>query len=131
MDDGWMSASHSYVAIFDLYIYIYIETIIITINDVRKYASTYPRPSLQSHPHPSSSPFHPRHHLRPHRHHSLSPSPSPSPPGSIATGKRINEAAANDMKRITLECGGNDAVITLSLCMIQKKSHSVGATVVF
>ena len=30
--------------------------------------------------------------------------------GSIATGKRIYAAVASDMKRVTLECGGNDAV---------------------
>ena len=33
--------------------------------------------------------------------------------GSIATGKRIYEASAPDMKRVTLECGGNDAAIVL------------------
>jgi acyl-CoA reductase-like NAD-dependent aldehyde dehydrogenase len=27
------------------------------------------------------------------------------------TGKRINASAAPDMKRVTLECGGNDAAI--------------------
>ena len=33
--------------------------------------------------------------------------------GSTATGKRIMEAAAKDLKRITLELGGNDACIVL------------------
>jgi acyl-CoA reductase-like NAD-dependent aldehyde dehydrogenase len=33
--------------------------------------------------------------------------------GSIATGKRIMEGAAPDLKRITLELGGNDAAIVL------------------
>ncbi len=33
--------------------------------------------------------------------------------GSTATGKRIMESAARDLKRITLELGGNDAAIVL------------------
>ncbi|WP_314241644.1 aldehyde dehydrogenase family protein [Empedobacter tilapiae] len=33
--------------------------------------------------------------------------------GSIATGKRIIEASTNNMARLTLECGGNDAGIVL------------------
>jgi acyl-CoA reductase-like NAD-dependent aldehyde dehydrogenase len=33
--------------------------------------------------------------------------------GSTATGKRIMASAANDLKRITLELGGNDAAIVL------------------
>ena len=33
--------------------------------------------------------------------------------GSTATGKRVMEAAAKDLKRITLELGGNDAAIVL------------------
>jgi acyl-CoA reductase-like NAD-dependent aldehyde dehydrogenase len=33
--------------------------------------------------------------------------------GSIATGKRIAAAAASDLKRLTLELGGNDAAIVL------------------
>jgi acyl-CoA reductase-like NAD-dependent aldehyde dehydrogenase len=33
--------------------------------------------------------------------------------GSIATGKRVNEAAARDLKRVLLELGGNDAAIVL------------------
>ncbi|WP_082936866.1 aldehyde dehydrogenase family protein [Pseudomonas citronellolis] len=33
--------------------------------------------------------------------------------GSTATGKRIMESAAKDLKRITLELGGNDAAIVL------------------
>lgn len=33
--------------------------------------------------------------------------------GSIATGKRIAAAAAEDLKRLTLELGGNDAAIVL------------------
>lgn len=34
--------------------------------------------------------------------------------GSIATGQRIAEAAAPDLKRLTLELGGNDPVIVLN-----------------
>jgi acyl-CoA reductase-like NAD-dependent aldehyde dehydrogenase len=34
--------------------------------------------------------------------------------GSTATGKRVMEAAAKDLKRITLELGGNDAAIVLA-----------------
>jgi acyl-CoA reductase-like NAD-dependent aldehyde dehydrogenase len=34
--------------------------------------------------------------------------------GSTATGKRVMAAAANDLKRITLELGGNDAAIVLA-----------------
>lgn len=33
--------------------------------------------------------------------------------GSTATGKRVMEAAARDLKRVTLELGGNDAAIVL------------------
>ncbi|WP_028080686.1 aldehyde dehydrogenase family protein [Solimonas soli] len=33
--------------------------------------------------------------------------------GSTATGKRVMEAAARDLKRLTLELGGNDAAIVL------------------
>jgi acyl-CoA reductase-like NAD-dependent aldehyde dehydrogenase len=33
--------------------------------------------------------------------------------GSTATGKRVAQAAASDLKRITLELGGNDAAIVL------------------
>ncbi|WP_185286125.1 aldehyde dehydrogenase family protein [Chryseobacterium indologenes] len=33
--------------------------------------------------------------------------------GSIATGKKVVEASANNMARLTLECGGNDAGIIL------------------
>lgn len=33
--------------------------------------------------------------------------------GSTATGKRVMEAAARDLKRITLELGGNDAAIVM------------------
>jgi acyl-CoA reductase-like NAD-dependent aldehyde dehydrogenase len=33
--------------------------------------------------------------------------------GSTATGKRVMEAAAKDLKRITLELGGNDAAIVM------------------
>lgn len=33
--------------------------------------------------------------------------------GSTATGKRVMEAAAHDLKRITLELGGNDAAIVM------------------
>ncbi|MBW8811877.1 MAG: aldehyde dehydrogenase family protein [Caulobacterales bacterium] len=34
--------------------------------------------------------------------------------GSTATGKRVMEAAAKDLKRVTLELGGNDAAIVLA-----------------
>ena len=33
--------------------------------------------------------------------------------GSVATGKRVAQAAANDLKRVTLELGGNDPAIIL------------------
>jgi acyl-CoA reductase-like NAD-dependent aldehyde dehydrogenase len=33
--------------------------------------------------------------------------------GSVATGKKVNTAAAPDLKRVTLELGGNDAAILL------------------
>ncbi|WP_026910568.1 aldehyde dehydrogenase family protein [Patulibacter minatonensis] len=33
--------------------------------------------------------------------------------GSVATGKRVMSAAADDLKRVTLELGGNDAAILL------------------
>lgn len=33
--------------------------------------------------------------------------------GSVATGKRVAEAAAGDLKHVTLELGGNDAAIAL------------------
>ncbi|MCW8194555.1 aldehyde dehydrogenase family protein [Proteobacteria bacterium 005FR1] len=33
--------------------------------------------------------------------------------GSIATGKKVMESAARDLKRVTLELGGNDAAIVL------------------
>lgn len=33
--------------------------------------------------------------------------------GSVATGKRVMAAAANDLKRVTLELGGNDPAIVL------------------
>jgi hypothetical protein len=31
--------------------------------------------------------------------------------GSTATGKKINSVCSSDLKRVTLECGGNDAAI--------------------
>lgn len=34
--------------------------------------------------------------------------------GSTATGKRVMESAAKDLKRVTLELGGNDAAIVMS-----------------
>ena len=33
--------------------------------------------------------------------------------GSVATGKKVAAAAAPDLKRVTLELGGNDAAIVL------------------
>lgn len=40
--------------------------------------------------------------------------------GSIATGKKVMEGAARDLKRVTLELGGNDAAIVLDDVDVQK-----------
>ena len=45
--------------------------------------------------------------------------------GSIATGMRINEAVAGDMKRVTLECGGNDAAIVRADADVAKAAAGV------
>ena len=40
--------------------------------------------------------------------------------GSTATGKKVMESAARDLKRITLELGGNDAAIVLPDCDVDE-----------
>lgn len=40
--------------------------------------------------------------------------------GSVATGKKVAEAAAPDLKRVTLELGGNDPAIVLEDAPIEK-----------
>tara|TARA_R110001599_G_scaffold123150_3_gene295504 strand:+ start:1353 stop:2783 length:1431 start_codon:yes stop_codon:yes gene_type:complete len=45
--------------------------------------------------------------------------------GSTATGKRVMESAARDLKRITLELGGNDAAIVLPDVSAEKVSQSL------
>lgn len=45
--------------------------------------------------------------------------------GSTATGKRIMEDAARDLKRITLELGGNDAAIVLPDVEIEKVAEQL------
>ncbi|MCE7002857.1 aldehyde dehydrogenase family protein [Kibdelosporangium philippinense] len=48
--------------------------------------------------------------------------------GSIATGKRIAAAAASDLKRMTLELGGNDPVIVLDDADVEAVATKVYAT---
>jgi acyl-CoA reductase-like NAD-dependent aldehyde dehydrogenase len=45
--------------------------------------------------------------------------------GSTATGKRVMEAAATDLKRITLELGGNDAAIVMPDVDPQKVAQKI------
>jgi acyl-CoA reductase-like NAD-dependent aldehyde dehydrogenase len=45
--------------------------------------------------------------------------------GSTATGKRVMEAAARDLKRITLELGGNDAAIVLPDVDLDKVAQKI------
>jgi len=45
--------------------------------------------------------------------------------GSTATGKKIMEGAAGDLKRITLELGGNDASIVLPDADVQKVAEQL------
>jgi acyl-CoA reductase-like NAD-dependent aldehyde dehydrogenase len=45
--------------------------------------------------------------------------------GSTATGKRVMESAARDLKRLTLELGGNDAAIVLGDVDAEKVSQSL------
>jgi len=51
--------------------------------------------------------------------------------GSIATGKKIFHCAADDVKRITLELGGNDAAILLEDCNIDEVAPRVFANAMF
>jgi acyl-CoA reductase-like NAD-dependent aldehyde dehydrogenase len=45
--------------------------------------------------------------------------------GSTATGKRVMEAAARDLKRVTLELGGNDAAIVLPDVNLEKIAQKI------
>ncbi len=45
--------------------------------------------------------------------------------GSTATGKRVMEAAARDLKRITLELGGNDAAIVMPDVDVDKIAQQI------
>lgn len=45
--------------------------------------------------------------------------------GSTATGKRVMESAARDLKRVTLELGGNDAAIVMPDVNVDKISQSL------
>ena len=51
--------------------------------------------------------------------------------GSIATGKRVAAAAADDLKRLTLELGGNDPVIVLDDADPGKVAEQLFATAFF
>ncbi|MFC4594515.1 aldehyde dehydrogenase family protein [Sphingobium tyrosinilyticum] len=48
--------------------------------------------------------------------------------GSTATGKRILEASANTLKRLTLELGGNDAAIVLDDADIERTARGIAAS---
>lgn len=45
--------------------------------------------------------------------------------GSVATGKRVAAAAASDLKRITLELGGNDPAIVLDDVDVEKVADAI------
>jgi acyl-CoA reductase-like NAD-dependent aldehyde dehydrogenase len=45
--------------------------------------------------------------------------------GSVATGKKVNIAAAPDLKRVTLELGGNDAAILLGDIDVKSTAQKV------
>jgi acyl-CoA reductase-like NAD-dependent aldehyde dehydrogenase len=45
--------------------------------------------------------------------------------GSVATGKKVNMAAAPDLKRVTLELGGNDAAILLGDIDVKSTAQKV------
>jgi len=45
--------------------------------------------------------------------------------GSTATGKKVMETAAKDLKRITLELGGNDAAIVLPDVDLDEVAHKI------
>jgi acyl-CoA reductase-like NAD-dependent aldehyde dehydrogenase len=45
--------------------------------------------------------------------------------GSTATGKRVMEAASRDLKRITLELGGNDAAIVMPSVNLDKVAQKI------
>ncbi|MBS1883314.1 MAG: aldehyde dehydrogenase family protein, partial [Actinobacteria bacterium] len=51
--------------------------------------------------------------------------------GSIGTGKRVAEAAAPDLKRVTLELGGNDAAILLDDVDLEAAAAAVMGTATF
>jgi acyl-CoA reductase-like NAD-dependent aldehyde dehydrogenase len=45
--------------------------------------------------------------------------------GSVATGKKVAHSAADDLKRVTLELGGNDPAIVLGDVDVQKTARSL------
>lgn len=45
--------------------------------------------------------------------------------GSTATGKRVMESAAKDLKRVTLELGGNDAAIVMPDVDLDEVAHKI------
>ncbi len=45
--------------------------------------------------------------------------------GSVATGKKVAQTAANDLKRVTLELGGNDPAIVLDDANVEKIAASL------
>jgi aldehyde dehydrogenase (NAD+) len=51
--------------------------------------------------------------------------------GSTATGRKVMEAAASSLKRLTLELGGNDAAIVLADADIKKTAQGVAGSAFF
>jgi acyl-CoA reductase-like NAD-dependent aldehyde dehydrogenase len=51
--------------------------------------------------------------------------------GSVATGRRIASAAASDLKRVTLELGGNDPAIVLDDAEVESAADGIFAQCLF